>query len=148
MINCKPSTRNVAEPAEYALTSAIVLSTRAVKVTHSMMIRGGNKVLFCLPVTFRNTHNVISTNALNNWFALPKSGQILEYPICVNTYPHASVITVAKYLLHRTLRQPSACSISSTLNNSWKDIRPIRATESRLVNANADTHIVMKHCAT
>ena len=28
--------------------------------------------------------------------------------------------------------------MSSTLNSSWKDIRPIRATESRLVRANAE----------
>ena len=42
-------------------------------------------------------------------------------------------MTVEKYLLQRSFLQPSACSISSTLNSSWKDIRPIRATESRLV---------------
>ena len=37
-----------------------------------------------------------------------------------------------------------ACSISSTLNSSWKDIRPMRATESRVVKARAETHMVIK----
>ena len=55
---------------------------------------------------------------------------------------------VEKYVLHKIFLHPSACSISSTLNNSWKLIRPIRATASKLVSASADTHIVMKHCAT
>ena len=32
----------------------------------------------------------------------------------------------------------------SVLNSSWKLIRPIRATASRLVRARAETHIVMK----
>ena len=54
---------------------------------------------------------------------------------------------VEKYLLQSSFLHPAACSISSTVNSSWKDIRPIRATESRLVSASADTHIVMKHCA-
>ena len=31
-------------------------------------------------VTFRNTHSVISTRALNSWLALPNSGQMLAYP--------------------------------------------------------------------
>ena len=90
---------------------------------------------------------MISTNALSNWFALPNSGQMLAYPILVRINPQASVNTVAKYLLQKTFLQPSACSISSTLNSSWNDIRPILATESRLVSASADTHIVIKHCA-
>ena len=38
--------------------------------------------------------------------------------------------------------------MSSTLNSSWKDIRPIRATESRVVKARADTHMVIKLWAT
>ena len=45
------------------------------------------------------------------------------------------------------MRQPSACSISSTLNSSWKLMRPIRATASRLVRARAETHIVIKTVA-
>ena len=51
-------------------------------------------------------------------------------------------------MLQRTLLQPSACSMSSTLNSSWKDMRPILATESSVVKASADTHMVMKLCAT
>ena len=148
MISCSPSTINTAVPAPNAFTRAMVLSTSAVKVTQSMMISGGNRVLFSLPVTFKNTHRVIRTSALNSWFALPNRGQMLEYPIFVKIKPHARVITVEKYLLQNNFLQPSACSISSTLNSSWKDIRPIRATESRLVRARADTHIVIKHCAT
>ena len=31
-----------------------------------------------------------------------------------------------------------------TENSSWKDIRPILQTESSVVNARADTHMVMK----
>ena len=102
MISCRPSTRNTALPALYAFTRPIVRSTNAVKVTQSMMISGGNRVLFFLPVTFRNTQSVISTNALSNWFALPNSGQMLAYPILVRINPQASVNTVAKYLLQKT----------------------------------------------
>ena len=91
---------------------------------------------------------VISTRALRSWFALPNSGQILEYPTWVRIYPNTSVMTVAKYLLHRTFLHPSACSMSSLLNSSWNDIRAIRATESSVVNARADTHMVIKLCAT
>ena len=112
-----------------------------------MMMSGGNSVRFSRPVTFRNTHSVIRTSALNSWLALPNSGQILAYPTFVRMNPQASVMMVEKYLLQRTLRHPAACSISSTLKSSWKDIRPIRATESRLVSASADTHMVIKHCA-
>ena len=54
---------------------------------------------------------------------------------------------VAKYTLHSTLRQPSAWAMSSVLNNSWKLMRPMRATASRLVSARALTHIVIKHWA-
>ena len=78
MISCKPSTMKTAVPAPKACTRAMVLSTSAVKVTHSMMMSGGNRVLFSLPVTFKNTHRVMSTRALNSWFALPNSGQMLE----------------------------------------------------------------------
>lgn len=69
MISCSPSTINTAVPAPNAFTRAMVLSTSAVKVTQSMMISGGNRVLFSLPVTFKNTHKVIRTSALNSWFA-------------------------------------------------------------------------------
>ena len=41
--------------------------------------------------------------------------------------------------------EPSA---ASPMNNSWNDIRPILATESRDVNASAETHIVIKQVAT
>ena len=78
MISCNPSTMKTAVPAPKACTRAMVLSTSAVKVTHSMMMSGGNRVLFSLPVTFKNTHRVMSTRALNSWFALPNSGQMLE----------------------------------------------------------------------
>ena len=37
--------------------------------------------------------------------------------------------------------------MSSTLNSSWKLMRPIRATASRLVRARAETHIVIKTVA-
>ncbi len=63
--------------------SAMTRSTSAVKVTQSMMISGGNRVLFSRPVTFRKTQSVIRTSALSIWFALPNSGQILAYPIWV-----------------------------------------------------------------
>ena len=33
--------------------------------------------------------------------------------------------------------------MSSTLNSSWKLMRPIRATASRLVRASAETHMVI-----
>ena len=63
--------------AEIAFTIASRRCTRAVKVTHSMMISGGNTILLLRPVTRRNTHSVMSTRALSNWFAEPNSGQIL-----------------------------------------------------------------------
>ena len=88
MINCKPLAMNtlsqVVSPAGMvtaaafwiALTIAIRRCTRAVKVTQSIMIRGGNSILLLRPVTFKNTQRVISTRALNNWFAEPNSGQM------------------------------------------------------------------------
>ena len=60
-----------------ALTIAIRRCTSAVKVTHSMMISGGNSILLLRPVTFRNTHRVASTSALSSWLAEPNSGQML-----------------------------------------------------------------------
>ena len=60
-----------------ALTIAIRRCTNAVKVTHSMMISGGNSILLLRPVTFRNTHRVASTSALSSWLAEPNSGQML-----------------------------------------------------------------------
>ena len=39
-------------------------------------------------------------------------------------------------------------SLDSSIKNSWNDIRPIRATESNDVNANAETHIVITQVAT
>ena len=80
MMSCSPSTRKTAVPAPYAFTSAMTRSTSAVKVTQSMMMSGGNRVLFSRPVTFRKTQSVIRTSALSIWFALPNSGQILAYP--------------------------------------------------------------------
>ena len=50
-------------------------------------------------------------------------------------------------MLHRTFLHTGAEAISSTENSSWKLIRPILATASRLVSASADTHMVMKHWA-
>ena len=60
-----------------ALTMAIRRCTRAVKVTHSMMISGGKIILLLRPVTFRNTHRVARTRALSSWFAEPNRGQML-----------------------------------------------------------------------
>ena len=74
---------NTPVPAENALTREINLCTSAVNVTISMITNGGTSVFSVLPVTFRNTHSVISTSALSSWLALPNSGQILEYPTCV-----------------------------------------------------------------
>ena len=51
-------------------------------------------------------------------------------------------------MLQKSFLQPSACSISSTLKSSWKLIRAIRATASRLVSASADTHMVINTVAT
>lgn len=97
MINCSPfaikTAPHVVSPAGIvtaaaaliAFTIAMSLCTSAVKVTQSMMIIGGNNILLLLPVTFKKTHNVINTNALNNWFADPNSGQIFAYPIFVKT---------------------------------------------------------------
>ena len=50
---------------------------------------------------------------------------------------------VEKYVLHISFLQGFAFFISSTLNNSWKLILPIRATASRVVRASAETHIVI-----
>ena len=61
--------------------------------------------------------------------------------------PKARVSAVEKYVLQKSLRHGSACAISSTENSSWKLIRPILATASRLVSARADTHMVMNTVA-
>ena len=137
----------VAEPEAKAVTSALVLCTRAVVVTQSMMASGGNSILLLRPVTFMNTHRVTRTRADNNWLADPNSGQMLEYPIRVRTKPKNRVSRVETYLLQMNFLQPSACSMSSTENSSCKLIRPILATASRLVRARAETHMVMKHWA-
>ena len=52
---------------------------------------------------------------------------------------------VEKYLFVSTLFRELcfAGSISSLMKNSWKAIRPTRATESRLVNANAEMDSVI-----
>ena len=42
----------------------------------------------------------------------------------------------------------SLIHILSPKNSSWKDMRPILATESREVSASADTHMVMNTVAT
>ena len=76
IINCNPSTKNVAEPAANACTREIVLSTNAVPVTQSMIISGGKSILLLRPVTFKNTQSVTNTNADKSWFAEPNNGQI------------------------------------------------------------------------
>lgn len=63
IISCKPSTKNVAEPAENACTREMVLSTNAVPVTQSMIISGGKSILLLRPVTFKNTQSVTNTKA-------------------------------------------------------------------------------------
>ena len=50
---------------------------------------------------------------------------------------------VAKYLLDTNLTN-AVGSLSSSTQNSWKAIRPTRATESKLVNANAEIAKVIK----
>ena len=79
-MRCRPSTMHTPVPAEKAFTREMNLWISAEKVTISMITNGGTNVLSVLPVTFRNTQSVISTSALRSWFALPNSGQILEYP--------------------------------------------------------------------
>ena len=83
-----------------------------------MMTSGGNSILLLRPVTFIKTHSVASTSAESSWLAEPNSGQMLEYPILARINPPASVMTVAKYTLQTSLRQPSAWAMSSTLNSS------------------------------
>ena len=61
-----------------AFTMASSRWTRAVKVTHSMITSGGKSILLLRPVTFRNTHRVMSTRALRSWLAEPNRGQMLE----------------------------------------------------------------------
>ena len=87
-ISCRPFAINTAPQvvspagmeteaaALMALTIAIRRCTRAVKVTQSMMISGGNSILLLRPVTFRNTHRVARTRALSSWLAEPNRGQM------------------------------------------------------------------------
>ena len=112
IISCKPSTKNVAEPAENACTREMVLSTNAVPVTQSMIISGGKSILLLRPVTFKNTQSVTNTKADKSWFAEPNNGQILAYPILVRMNPHTNVTIVEKYVLHNNFLHPSACSIA------------------------------------
>ena len=56
-------------------------------------------------------------------------------------------MTVAKYLLTQIFWIVVISCPSSTLNNSWKDMRPIRPTASRVVRARAETHMVMMQAA-
>ena len=61
--------------------------------------------------------------------------------LCKKKYASTSVITVEKYLLVATFLYNGrlSISVSSSIKNSWKESLPTRATESRDVNANADT---------
>ena len=65
-ISCRPSTMNTPVPAENACTREMVRCTSAVKVTQSIITKGGIRVLSSLPVIFRNTHRVIRTSALRS----------------------------------------------------------------------------------
>src|SRR5699024_10247696 len=103
-----------------------------------------------LPVVNRKTEIAIRTKDARSWLAAPNNGHTLLYPPRHNKKPNTRVITVAKYLFANNLRIPvrSEPSAASPKNNSWNDIRPIRATESRDVSARADTHMVIKQVAT
>ncbi len=92
----------------------------------------------------------INTRDARSWLAAPNNGQTLLYPPRHNKNPNTRVITVAKYLFAKSFRIPvrSEPSAASPKKSSWKDIRPIRATESRDVSARAETHMVMKQVAT
>ena len=55
-----------------------------------------------------------------------------------------SVSIVETYLSMKNFCAPLASTPSLGLIISWKDMRPMRATESIVVMPSADTHIVMK----
>ena len=114
-----------------------------------MMNIGAYSVQPVLPVVFKNTASAINTSAASNWFAEPNKGHTLVYPPSVSKYPKNNVTTVAKYLLVKIFCHTGIFDVSvvSPRNSSWKDIRPIRATESSDVSASADTHIVINTVA-
>ena len=150
-INCNPSIINTNPPVTKIFVKIpITACTRAVNVTTNMMHIGAYNIHPFLPVVNKKTDNAINTKDANNWFAAPNNGQMLLYPPKHNKNPKNNVITVEKYLFVNNFLTPvrSEPSAASPMNNSWNDIRPILATESRDVNASAETHIVIKQVAT
>ena len=150
-INCNPSIINTNPPVTKIFVKIpITACTRAVNVTTNMMHIGAYNIHPFLPVVNKKTDNAINTKDANNWFAAPNNGQMLLYPPKHNKNPKNNVITVEKYLFVTNFLTPvrSEPSAASPMNNSWNDIRPILATESRDVNASAEKHIVIKQVAT
>ena len=129
-----------------AFPSLKIVIPKAVKVTAIINTMGIHSMAPCLLVRFRKTAQAIRARTDNSWFAEPNSGHISAYPTFASKYASISVIAVAKYLFVTTLRKGLmfSSSVSSSMKNSWKERRPTRATESRDVNANAETARLIK----